>query len=77
MLPRCRAEEPRMSEPVRIVPCPTCRKPVKWSTSNRHRPFCSERCRLIDFGAWADERYKIPGEQQFDDISSDDMNEEQ
>ena len=65
-----------MSDPVRILPCPTCRKPVKWSTSNRHRPFCSERCKLIDFGAWADERYKIPG-RQFEDISSDDMNEEQ
>lgn len=64
-----------VAETVRIVPCPTCRKPVKWSSENRYRPFCSERCRLIDFGAWADERYKIPGE-QFEDISSDDMEED-
>lgn len=64
-----------MSEPVRILPCPTCRKPVRWAPSNRYRPFCSERCRLIDFGDWADERFKIPG-QQFEDVSSDDMNED-
>lgn len=65
-----------MAETVRIVPCPTCRKPVKWSPENRFRPFCSERCRLIDFGAWADERYKIAGE-QFEDVSSDDIEEDQ
>ena len=65
----------RLSETVRIVPCPTCRKPVKWSLANRYRPFCSERCRLIDFGAWADERYKIAGE-PLDDVSSDEMDEE-
>jgi len=64
-----------VSEPVRIVPCPTCRKPVQWSPSNRFRPFCSERCRLIDFGAWADEQYKIPGE-EFEDVSSDDIEED-
>jgi endogenous inhibitor of DNA gyrase (YacG/DUF329 family) len=29
---------------------------------NPDRPFCSERCRLIDLGAWASERYRIPGE---------------
>ena len=65
-----------MSEPVRIVPCPTRRKPVKWSHANRYRPFCAERCRLIDFGAWADERHRISGE-EFEDVSSDEMDEEQ
>ncbi|MCY3818378.1 MAG: DNA gyrase inhibitor YacG [Gammaproteobacteria bacterium] len=60
-----------MSEPVRILPCPTCRKPVKWSPANRFRPFCSERCRLIDFGGWADERYRIEGDPSFDDVPSD------
>lgn len=66
-----------MAETIRIVPCPTCRKPVKWARENRNRPFCSERCRLIDFGAWADESYKIPGEELFDDVSSDDTEEDQ
>lgn len=42
------------------VKCPTCRVEVQWE-GNPHRPFCSERCRLIDLGAWASERYRIPG----------------
>ena len=41
--------------------CPTCGKPVEWQ-DNAHRPFCSERCKLIDFGRWADEEYRMPGE---------------
>ena len=51
-----------MPEPERIVPCPNCRKPVRWSAESRFRPFCSERCRLIDFGDWAEERHRIPGD---------------
>ncbi len=65
-----------MSDPVRILPCPTCRKPVKWSPANRYRPFCSERCRLIDFGGWADERYRIEGDATFDDVPSDEIDGE-
>lgn len=34
------------------VQCPTCRRPVIWSTDNPSRPFCSERCRLVDLGQW-------------------------
>lgn len=41
--------------------CPTCRRPARW-TGNPHRPFCSERCRIADLGAWAAERYRVPGE---------------
>jgi endogenous inhibitor of DNA gyrase (YacG/DUF329 family) len=44
----------------RLVNCPHCGKPVPWSTGNPHRPFCSERCRTLDLGAWAAERYRIP-----------------
>ena len=51
-----------MPDHERIVPCPNCRKPVRWSAANSFRPFCSERCRLIDFGEWAEERYRIAGE---------------
>ena len=61
-----------MSEPTRILPCPNCRKPVRWSAANKHRPFCSERCRLIDFGDWVDERNRIPGE-PLEDVSTEDL----
>ena len=45
----------------RIVACPACGKPAALADSNRWRPFCSERCRLTDLGAWASESYRIPG----------------
>lgn len=41
-----------------IYPCPRCQKPTQYQ-DNPNRPFCSERCKLIDLGAWADESYKI------------------
>ncbi|WP_369796334.1 DNA gyrase inhibitor YacG [Snodgrassella sp. CFCC 13594] len=43
-----------------MVACPTCGKPVAWLPENRFRPFCSERCKLIDLGAWASEDYNLP-----------------
>ncbi|HCO66084.1 DNA gyrase inhibitor YacG, partial [Alloalcanivorax sp.] len=42
-------------QPTRIYPCPQCRKPSRWD-DNPWRPFCSERCKLIDLGDWASER---------------------
>lgn len=52
-------------------PCPTCKKPVIWNKQSASRPFCSERCRLIDLGAWLDEDNKItepviPGQESGD-----------
>jgi hypothetical protein len=47
---------------VATVKCPTCRRPVVWSEASSYRPFCSERCRLIDMGAWLTEQHKIPDE---------------
>jgi endogenous inhibitor of DNA gyrase (YacG/DUF329 family) len=44
----------------RIVNCPHCGAPVIWSATSRFRPFCSERCRLIDLGAWATDSYRVP-----------------
>jgi uncharacterized protein len=41
------------------VKCPTCGRETEYS-GNEFRPFCSERCKLIDFGAWADEEYALP-----------------
>lgn len=43
--------------------CPTCGAPVPWLPASRYRPFCSERCRLIDLGQWAKDGYRIEGEQ--------------
>lgn len=43
-----------------IVNCPHCGKGVVWDGSNPYRPFCSERCKIIDLGAWASETYRIP-----------------
>jgi endogenous inhibitor of DNA gyrase (YacG/DUF329 family) len=45
------------------VACPTCQRPVEWSAASEWRPFCSERCKLIDLGAWMSERRSIPGEE--------------
>ncbi|VAW99106.1 DNA gyrase inhibitor YacG [hydrothermal vent metagenome] len=41
------------------VKCPTCQKLVSWIKENKHRPFCSERCQLIDLGEWASDNRKI------------------
>ena len=49
-----------MDDPVPRAPrpCPICGKPAQ----ERHRPFCSARCRMIDLGRWLDGRYSIPTE---------------
>jgi endogenous inhibitor of DNA gyrase (YacG/DUF329 family) len=39
--------------------CPNCGKDAEW-INNPARPFCSERCKLIDFGRWANEEYRVP-----------------
>ncbi|HOI17733.1 MAG TPA: DNA gyrase inhibitor YacG [Geobacteraceae bacterium] len=44
-----------------VVACPVCRKKTEWE-GNPFRPFCSERCRMVDLGAWAGEEYRIPGD---------------
>ncbi|AUM14105.1 DNA gyrase inhibitor YacG [Ketobacter alkanivorans] len=44
------------------VKCPTCEKEIEYSTDNPFRPFCSERCKLIDLGEWASGERFIPGE---------------
>ena len=48
-----------MSE--RFVHCPNCRIRFPWRPDNPHRPFCSERCKLMDLGAWMNEDNRIPG----------------
>ena len=46
---------------VTVVKCPVCGKDVEWNEATAYRPVCSERCKQIDLGAWADEQYKVPG----------------
>jgi endogenous inhibitor of DNA gyrase (YacG/DUF329 family) len=41
--------------------CPNCGKEAEWK-DNPFRPFCSERCKLIDLGRWVDEEYRVPGQ---------------
>jgi endogenous inhibitor of DNA gyrase (YacG/DUF329 family) len=45
------------------VHCPLCDKPIQWVEAEIFKPFCSERCKLIDLGEWVMEEKKIPGEQ--------------
>ena len=44
----------------KTVRCPQCGGNSLWSNTNPFRPFCSERCKLIDLGAWASESYRVP-----------------
>lgn len=48
-------------EPARpLVKCPNCRRQVEWDPDNPWRPFCSERCKMADLGAWINEERRIP-----------------
>ncbi len=49
---------------VLTVKCPICGKNVEWTEKSPFRPFCSDRCRQIDLGAWADEAYRVPSRQE-------------
>ncbi|MGZ9039143.1 MAG: DNA gyrase inhibitor YacG, partial [Burkholderiales bacterium] len=49
-----------------VVTCPQCGASVVWEPANKYRPFCSERCKMIDLGAWATESYRIPIEEDKD-----------
>ena len=54
-----------------VVPCPQCGKEVVWNSESRFRPFCSERCKMIDLGQWANEEYRIPEKEQEPDQFGD------
>ena len=59
---------------MRTVRCPECRKETAWQ-NNVYRPFCSERCRTLDRGAWASETYHISGEPADPTLAEDDAPE--
>jgi endogenous inhibitor of DNA gyrase (YacG/DUF329 family) len=52
---------------VRKVRCPQCGEDALWAPENPWRPFCSERCKQIDLGAWANDSYRIPVQADPDD----------
>ena len=59
----------------RLVACPQCGASAEWDPKNPWRPFCSERCKMIDLGAWATESYRIPVEDDDDKLEHDDPGE--
>ena len=59
-MPKRTSEGGREAAAVRIIRCPGCGGDSVYAPSNPFRPFCSERCRGADFGAWASEGYRVP-----------------
>ena len=57
----------RTSEDERARRCPTCRTAIGASADTRWRPFCSQRCKQVDLGAWLSESYRVPAVEQDDD----------
>jgi endogenous inhibitor of DNA gyrase (YacG/DUF329 family) len=51
----------------RTVSCPRCGAPVRWGAESPFRPFCSERCKMIDLGAWASEEYRVEAKGEDED----------
>jgi endogenous inhibitor of DNA gyrase (YacG/DUF329 family) len=66
-----------MSNSSTQYPCPNCKKPTVFNSENPYRPFCCERCKLIDLGAWASETYRVESKEKPETSdSSDSSNEE-
>jgi endogenous inhibitor of DNA gyrase (YacG/DUF329 family) len=65
------ASSDRVAIEPRMVTCPTCGGPSVYAASNPCRPFCSERCRRNDLGAWASEGYRVPAAPPVEDDEPD------
>ena len=59
----------KQSLPEKIVRCPVCKGDSVFAPRNSFRPFCSERCKNIDFGAWASEDFRMPADAPPDDVA--------
>ncbi len=57
---------------IKLVTCPTCGGDSVYAASNPFRPFCSERCKNIDLGAWASESFRMPATGLPEDQIADD-----
>ncbi|MBC7547576.1 MAG: DNA gyrase inhibitor YacG [Polaromonas sp.] len=55
------------TNPLKIVTCPACKGPSVYAPNNVFRPFCSARCKNLDFGAWASEDFRLPADAPPDD----------
>ena len=53
--------------PLKMVTCPACGGDSVYASSNVSRPFCSARCKNLDFGAWASEGFRLPADAPPDD----------
>ena len=58
-------------QPVRKVSCPACGKQTVFGPENKWRPFCSERCKTLDLGDWAAERYRVASEEKLEDTDDE------
>ena len=59
----------RSALPEKIVTCPQCKGDSVYAPRNAYRPFCSERCKNLDLGAWASESFRVPAPEQLQDDS--------
>lgn len=59
---------------MKLVPCPTCGGDSVYAPSNPYRPFCCERCKNVDLGAWASEDFRMPVTGLPEDMLTDDQN---
>lgn len=57
----------------KIVACPHCGADVAWGPQSPFRPFCSERCKKIDLGAWANDEYRVPATAPTDEFDQPDL----
>ena len=55
-----------------MVKCPQCGREKEYA-GNEFRPFCSERCKMLDFGAWIEEEYALPAEES--EITDEDIDQ--
>ena len=60
----------------RKVKCPNCGEKVVWNNESKWKPFCSDRCRLIDLGDWFEESNVIAGQNQIDEQTMDEFSSE-
>jgi len=61
-----------MKKPL-TVKCPGCGDEVVWEPASEFRPFCSARCKNLDFIGWAKEEHKLAGDTDYDDLLSEDL----
>lgn len=60
----------------KVRPCPICKNLTTYSESNPYRPFCSERCQVIDLGEWASQKYAIPSKEEVFDVNENQGDDE-